>query len=180
MERFVKDIRPSLPNCPSITIKRNVLSKAIEFCRQTSIWSQTEQYTATGDETTVTLSPPAGSRVFRAEVTRNGYPCLTFDLGSNQIVFDVALVLNEEIAVKEFLVPTRDATALPDILYNDYFEGIKQGALSSLMLIPNKEWSNPELATVCLQDFMYYVTEAKIAAIRRNPKVTLYMDLTAR
>jgi hypothetical protein len=180
MDRFLNDILPSVPSCPGPTIRRAVLSKAIEFCQQSSIWHEEQIFTADGGESSIELLPPEQSRAFRVEVTRNGVSCLTFDLNDQTLDFDTVFTKDEEIHIRLFLVPVRTATSIPDQLYHEYFDALTQGALAHLMLMPNKEWTNPQLAVGYQGDFMYYITQAKIAAIRRHPQTKLRMNLTLR
>ena len=49
-----------------------------------------------------------------------------------------------EVAYK----PTRTATVLPDILYDEYEEAIVCGALARLLVMNNTPWRNPEQAAI--------------------------------
>jgi len=60
--------------------------------------------------------------------------------------------------------PTRRATNVADVLFNDYAYEIGQGAIARLMMIPGHEFSAPALAGAYHENYLRARTEARIRA----------------
>lgn len=70
--------------------------------------------------------------------------------------------LTMRIAMK----PSRSATTMQDVLYEDYAEPIASGTLSRLMLTPNKPYTNTQLAVAHQSLFVGGINKAKQLANR--------------
>lgn len=55
----------------------------------------------------------------------------------------------------------RDDCDIPDFIYEEWEEAIKHGALSELLLMPNQEWTRPNIAERHAEQFMWLVADAK-------------------
>lgn len=60
--------------------------------------------------------------------------------------------------------PTLSATTVPDFLLNHYGFGIAAGAISALLSMPGRSWTNLDLAAYYAKKFAAEVTSARIAA----------------
>ena len=149
MDRFVNTVRRDVPGCPNPLIKEEVLSAAIEFCQRS--WKYTQDITvsvAAGDET-VTVTLPAGTGIVGINHTE------VDDIKDYQVDYDgVVITLRDKatgaysMTVNVALKPLPTVTALPDFLFNDYYQAIAAGAKAKLMIMPGKEGTNPEYANL--------------------------------
>lgn len=67
------------------------------------------------------------------------------------------------ITMRVALKPTRSATSIDDIIYEEYAEIVGRGAVSRLALSPGKPYSNPQLASV---SNAFYVAGLNVARDR--------------
>lgn len=178
MDRFVPYILQYVPSCPTFTIKSQLLTIADDFCRRTGIWKVKVEGTAIGgeNEITVTSSLPTGSQIIRAELVVNDQPYYRWDRASNVITLEDDLTVGDEYEVSLFLTPTRTATALPDLLFNDWFLGIVSGVKADVMLMPGKTWNDPQMAAVEKQTYMFYVGQAMGQSSRRHKHQSQYIS----
>ena len=84
--------------------------------------------------------------------------------GKIVIVPTPSVTIIQGMAVELILKPTFDAETLPDIIYDDYADGIAIGAKSRLMLMPNKKWSNLKLGAYFKGEFEKVIADAKSKA----------------
>ncbi len=75
---------------------------------------------------------------------------------------DDALELTPNVALTVAL--DGSATDIPDELFYEYSDGIARGTVSRLMLMSEKSWSNPQLATAYAQTYVYARGAAKVTA----------------
>lgn len=61
--------------------------------------------------------------------------------------------------------PSLTATSFPDSLGRSYYQTIVEGAKSKLMLMPDKKWSNPQLAAISDKKFRDGMVDAKNEAL---------------
>jgi hypothetical protein len=99
-----------------------------------------EVQTVTGDITHVFLKQTGKVRV---------YPVPTANMTDSLRLLDVAVC------------PTRSATEVDDILYNDHIEAIRDGALSKLLLLKNRPWTDIDAAKRHRWDFQSAIGQAK-------------------
>ncbi len=82
-----------------------------------------------------------------SSVTRNDYIMpsdqYSLDAPNSNIIFATAPTLNDTITVRRVYRPSIAATTLPDFLLEDCEEAISAKAVSELILMPGKPWSNP-------------------------------------
>ena len=71
------------------------------------------------------------------------------------------------------LKPSRTATAMDEIIYNDLEEVIMHGALQHLLVLPNTNWSDRELASYHAKQFVSQVTERRARANLGNSRGSL-------
>ncbi len=176
MERFVSNILPYVPGCPEVLIKAETLRVATEFCRKTHIWQEVEESTATEGDETITLSPASGD-VVGVKVQINEREISDYTLSGVTVTLEDELSEDDEIKVTLYLTPERDATELPDILYNDWLEAISAGVRSRLMLMPEKPWSNPNMVMIHAQTYQHQTGQALLLARKKNVREPMRMQL---
>jgi hypothetical protein len=86
-------------------------------------------------------------------------------------------IVNEDVAdafeVKVALAPSRTATGCDDRIYTDHVETIAAGALSRLLLIPQKPWTNPGLAQMKGAEFRRGCGSARITVSKNFTNASL-------
>ena len=85
-----------------------------------------------------------------------------FTLEKNTIRVIPKPVENQASALRISLIlkPTRTSDDGADLLYDDWLEAIAHGAKWKLMVLPGKDWSNPELAEYHRREFRKGCTAA--------------------
>lgn len=69
---------------------------------------------------------------------------------------------NGDLVVPVSLRPTMSATGADDAIYNDHWNTIREGVLGRAMAMPNKPWSNPQLASAHYSAFNRSIEEARM------------------
>lgn len=169
MDRFLNTVRRDVPGCPNPLIKDEVLSAAIEFCERTSIYTEklTESVLAGAETLTITL--PANTALIgidRLEINDTDY----FDIDHDGTTIDFGEAVPSALTIYVYvsLKPLRTVTTLPDVLFNDWFQAIAAGAKAKLMIMPEKKWTNPNLAMVHADVFENKVGSAIQEATRKT------------
>jgi len=173
MDRFLASIRPYVPGCSDPWIERAVLTTAIRFCVRSRIWQQETEHSLAAEDQAITLTVPTGSFVVAVKVS-NALRCIvSYTLAGAVITFDDAVSSATDITVVAFLRPARAAEALPDILYDDWFEGVEAGAKAELMMMPGKPWTNMDMAGLNQRQYHHEAGEANIVANKKNSQDVL-------
>ncbi len=169
MIRFITTVLRDVPGCPNALIKEEVLSSAIEFCERSGIYTTklTESVSKDAESHTITLPTNTGlveiNKIVVGEDT-------TYEIENDgtTIDFDGKAATDYDMAVYVSLKPLRNATALPDILYNDWYQSIAAGAKVKLMVMPEKPWTNPKAAGLHSQVFETDVNSAMKKVFAKN------------
>lgn len=159
---FFRWIMPYAPACADPVAEIHVISAAREWCEATRCWREKECFPVTGEEDAVLCVPPYASlfeiefaRFNEVELERVAYSDAALDVcGQPRQITQVqpqsvALAPRGEcgtLTISMFLEPAQDADVLPDFLYESWGQIIAQGALGSLLIIPDQPFSNPGLA----------------------------------
>jgi len=70
--------------------------------------------------------------------------------------FDPTEAVPNVLRVLAALQPTPSATTVPDVLYNDHHLEIETGAISMLLMIPGKDWTDVKTAAIDFASFNKY------------------------
>ena len=182
---FVPHVQPSVPNCPVPTMVNAIREAAIEFCQATGIWPLISEKTTllTGEEA-YKLASPDNAEVEAVNIVRvngrNLTPITEDDFYSkpkaagppkHYVVVEPLTVLLwpapdtmdiGAMEVKASLQPSNASTESPAFLFTRHREAIVAGALSKLMIIPEKPWTNPQLSSFNEAKFKSKKNEARI------------------
>lgn len=71
------------------------------------------------------------------------------------------------------LKPTRDSTSMDEDIFNDLEEVIMHGTLQHLLVLPNTNWSDRELAAYHAKQFLSQISERRARANLGNARGTL-------
>lgn len=186
-------VRLEATDAPLPIIDNAILRAATEFCRRTGIWIEEQDPISTIiDEIQYDLEPPTDSIVDRLlSVVIDGAAigsARTQDLDKNisnwrtadsgppaNYYFDTPDILSLRpapdkvytIAATMVLRPSSDATTLPDLLLR-YDEAIGFGAITRLLEMGGKSWSNPNGAISYKGQFEREITNTGAKANKRH------------
>ena len=170
---WLPEVMPEVSDCPEPMAVNAIRNACIEFCTQTLYWQ--DDLAALALETAdlpYTLVVPAGSSVAQImSVVLLGVPLVstTLDelnsrvLGWRDTTGQPRAYFQPQPGVIDFyprpegtteytflirvaFTPTRASTTVSDLIYEDYLEDIAAGALSRLLAVPNRPWTNTEAA----------------------------------
>lgn len=191
LSAFLVDVLPSVPGCPQTTAINAVRKAAQHLCSRAMPWRQTlTAIDITLGDDTYTLTAPTDTKIVTATYAEyNGtpiYPKSEEELdeidynwrnagnGTPQYFFmetDTDLRLNRKsnvaitggLVVKAALQPSDAATSVDDSLFTNelYRKAIANGAKHYLFEIPQKGWSDINLALYHGKFFSSEVSEAK-------------------
>lgn len=165
IDELFSKVRPYAANCPEPLMTEHLRKAAITLCQRTRCWRERDAFQTTGDEVEILALPPQASlfeieearfddRLLERSRTHNdvvmygeGQPQFITQLGHNTVTLQPRAV--GTLWLSMFLRPAQDADMLPDILLDEFADTLGHGALSTLLLMPNEPFSNPQLA-------MYY------------------------
>lgn len=162
-------VRPYAANCPEPLMAAHLRKAAIILCQRTRCWRERDTFQTTGDEVEILALPPQAS-LFEIEEARfndmllersrprgeiamygEGQPQYITQLAHNTVSLQPRGV--GTLWLSMFLRPSQNADMLPDILMDEFADALGHGALSTLLLIQNEPFSNPQLGMFYAQQF---------------------------
>jgi len=169
IDDLLSKVIPYAPNCPEPMAVEHLREAAINLCKATRCWREVESFTTTGDDIEVMCVPPYAS-LFQMEWARfndrvlepvsagpdiltheDGLPFSYTQRTPNSIIIDPPAP--GLLTLSMFLMPAPDATDLPEFMFDQFSTALGHGALSTLLLLPNQPFSNPQYAMMFEQKF---------------------------
>lgn len=175
-------VGPMMLDCPIPIASQGVLWAAIEFCERTRAWSTQLSRTVNAGTQHIALTPDDdGSIVYLDNVrwdgdllqpvTRQESQDLDYDrpfgfYRDNPETLSLAPAAGSQgvLTLTMILAPLRNATAIPRMLYDLYWDAIEANALYRLMKVPSRPWSDPNQAVFYKQEFERLVGTHSIVA----------------
>lgn len=174
IEELRKRITPMVPGCPEMLVDREVITVTREICERTKMWKEPQEVTSSRAKMNILdLGPYPDAEVISVEYVAynkleliqtnerelseyfprwrdiNGPPTHFFHVRRDKTIhlypcpnLNMPRYIKYEVIVK----PSLDAETIPDFIYESATPCIIDGALSNLMFIAGKEWSNPDEA----------------------------------
>ena len=189
-QSFHSLVMPELPGCPILTVDSALALSAADFCARTQMWremadaiktrSGEPRYDLSGSaiiEAVVwaaigatQLAPTLEMHVSVTDRTRRGTPT-QYWVENDTVLYlypvpDGAYTVSVEVALK----PSRTALGVEDWIFETWADAIVSGAIAQLARVPNKEWSNPDLAVYHTMQFDYSVSTARVRGSRNTPQ----------
>lgn len=184
-------ILPEVPGAPDALVKQAIMRAANDFCTETGVWSEIQDPTPVVDNVNeYDLDAPSGAQVITIKsiwmVNRELVPVTMERLqelipnwqeskGSDPAyyncaqdystvrIYPIPLGANgAKMTIRAIYAPNQFGTTLPAFLVDKYLDEIMAGAKSRLMIMPNKSWSQPQLAMVNATVFNEGVVKAKV------------------
>ena len=175
-DAWLPEVLPLVPECPDTIAINAIRNSCIDFCLQTNWWQgdygTTAITTAILPYAFVLDTGVAMAQVMVATLSSNGRPLVITDIdtldsrvinwraetGEPRAIFQPtpgvvdfyprpAGTDSYNIFMRIAYAPLRSATTVDDTVYEAWQEEIAAGALSRLMMIPNKVWTNADGAT---------------------------------
>jgi len=166
---FVKYVRTEVPGCPEPLIEDAVMRTCIDFCTRTELLSEIIELVTSATLPTYVVTPsdadlyPArlraalknglpldktdvASYALRSDRSDAGSPLAYFAPTRAQITFAPIPNAAETIELDLVLRPARDATDVPDVLYEEWVTAIAAGAKGLLLSMEGQPWANAALA----------------------------------
>lgn len=199
---YLKYVRPYVKDCPREVVINAISQAVYEFCQQTLIWrSSLTGIDTVVSQDTYTLVPPASTRVIlpihvaydEATVTPkteedldavddgwriagNGKPIFYFCPTPNIIQFSRKsdTVITAGIVVRVAVKPTEASTGADDIIFNDWYHVIAEGAKGILMTMPGEKWSNQNQGMLSKKVFKDGIQRAKTIVKKGHSKAPTY------
>lgn len=184
---WLKDLLPRTPGVVRAVAKRELILAAREFYRDSDSWSEVVEsvFFADDDFSYEVLSHHADAEVVRVisiEVNGSlllakserpigdrgdGTPHTWYPTGPATVqIWPTPEMYDDEVRIRVKLIPTVEATTLPDIAQTRHYDGILDGVLGRLYSHPAKPYSNPTLAQYHLTRFRAAIGVAKGEAIQ--------------
>lgn len=157
---FFRWVMPYASTCPDPVAERHIIDAARDFCEATRCWREKDEFAVSGEEDEVLCVPPYASlheieyarfdgrpldRVAYADALPcgAGLPSQITQVQPQSVMIAPRACGTLEISM--FLVPAQDADVLPPFLYEQFGQKIAQGALGTLLMIPDQPFTNPSL-----------------------------------
>lgn len=179
-------VGPMMLDCPYPIAEQALRWAAIEICERTRCYANTQTKNVSSGSKSIILAPADDGLVSDIQEVRwNGKEIdpltreeadnrtLTNPMGvpsgyyrPNPEVITLASPPASDGVLKLVLIltPTRTATSIPRFLYDLHGDAIEHGAKARLLLIPNRPWTNGELAAYHKQEFEKMVGTLSIKA----------------
>ena len=196
---FYPYVQPYVPGCPEVVIESHLQEAANKFCEKSEVWrfviepdftsKNTSDYAIDIPTNTVLESilylhvnglvlKPSSERFYLDQYQEDGTDVtgrpITYTMYDNASIKlhptpDGKYTFNGLAILK----PSLSATGVEDFIFESYGRAIASGAISQLAAIPNKEWTNPDLAMMHEVRFNKEIAAAKGRDTRRvNLRVT--------
>ena len=198
LESFLPQIQPHIPSCPKSIALDAIRNACIRFCNDTWLIRETlpaDDILATVDDYTITASlnnDVVGiiSILYnKLEIGKKteeeldildsgwrtadpGIATAFISLNPNRFKFNriPAETYIGGMIIRIATKPTATTTTVNDILFNNWRETIKYGALSELLEIPEKKWSDMKQSIWYGKRFNFGIHSARAQSVKGNMK----------
>lgn len=191
---FETDIAPYIRDIPRVLLQQMIKDVVRDFCKRTTIIRETHaDITIVAGTANYTLSPTAGytvAQIVHAAIgwhalkpkspeeleqlyggkwrSWTGFASFYYQEGHTEIRLAPVpqSATNDALVVRYAITPTRTATEVWDIVYNDWFEAILYGVRARAHDIPNQPFSDETAAKRFQGWYETAIGQAKIEANR--------------
>lgn len=189
-------VGPMMLDCPIPIASQGILWAAIEFCEKTRAWSNQQKRTVSAGTQHIALTPEDdGSIIYIDDVRWNGdalHPVTRHESQDidntvpygyyrpNPETLSLAPAANAQgtLTLTMFLAPLRNATSIPRMLYDLYWDAIEAGALWRLMKVPNRPWTDMNQAIFYQGQFERLVGSYSVVASKDGTQKPLRTSLS--
>ncbi len=205
--QFVKGILPHVPGCPESLIIQAARKASIRLCEDSLIWKDdipAGDILISVDDYTIT--PPVDTRIVTiksliydgTEITKKteewldqndngwrvsstGNPTVMVQYAPDRIKLNrlPAATIVGGLVARVILKPTPDATVVDNLIYNDFYDAIERGALSYLMEIPKKKWTDLKMSVYHGKHFNFQIQRARARSTMGFAKISTTVQIPA-
>lgn len=200
LNKFHQYILPDVPGAPISVVNSALLSTIIDFCEKSLIWKKrSEETDIVAGYNLYSYAPETGTKVVEADAAFINGSELTptteelmnmsmpgwqssesatpkwFYMTSDKTIRIIPTPtedISAGLVVDTILRPTRDATEVPDFIYEDWAETIAYGTLSRLMAMANRTWSAPQMVSYYTRKYRQGLSRAKSKELKRRQRIT--------
>lgn len=184
-------ILPEVPGAPTTLVEQAIMRTANDFCWETGVWNEIQDPIAVQDNISeYDLDAPSGAQIVTIKsiwmVNRELVPVTMERLqelipnwqeatGSDPAYYNSATdystvriypiplgVNGAKMTIRAIYTPDQFGSYLPKFLVTTFLDEILAGAKSRLMQMPNKEWTNLQMAVVNATVYAEGITKAKV------------------
>lgn len=166
IEDLLQFVLPYAPGCAEPTAVQHLIMAATTFCERTRCWRHVDTFT-TNDDCHQIMAVPGQALLHEIQWAKfnekdlepvvpksDNYHTNTDDTYSepryitqvNPTCISIEPHAEGELTVSMYLKPAHTADMLPDFMISHYGYDLAHGALSTLLLIPNQPFTNPQMA----------------------------------
>jgi len=182
-------VQVNVPDCPRALIIEAVRQKVIEFCAKSRFWrKELDGFNTVATDSEYEITTPVDSTIadiLKIKVNKEllepktqddleslyqewrdvaGQPKYFFLRDTSTVVFspipDAVYTVRLLVALK----PTQAAQGVDEIIFEEYKDAIKHGALAYLMQMPEKSWFSPDMSVFYGTQFESFIVSAKLRA----------------
>lgn len=206
LSKFYPYVTVDVPGAAIPSVEVAVRDTCIDFCERTLVLQvDHDPITVIAGEPTYDFAPPDGyvvDKVMQMWLAGERVPPTTADyiddsgyvergstyraspytfLQKDARTFSLAPTPQETVrngvVMRVAIKPTRDATEVEDILFDDYAEVIGWGAKYRLLLSPGKEYSNPQHASVFKGLYDHAMSRTRVRVTKNHTRAQMTVRL---
>lgn len=155
LQQFADRCGRDLPGIQLPLLNTLIVEIGRELCRDGRLWRQDNGAITLNGSGTYALTVPTGAVVHDIDAANiDGVPVDGIARDDSRLPstvrysrIDNGILIRPDcgggtLNVELVLIPTPDATSLPDVLYNEWIEGVQYGVNAKAMGMAKKEWSD--------------------------------------
>lgn len=182
-------VQVNVPDCPKALIVEAIRQKVIEFCQKSLFLRQElDGFYTVADDNEYDLLPPVDNNIAQLLMLKvnkrelepktqddleeiyqewrdqEGQPSYFFLKNTYTAILVPKPMGVYPVRLLVALKPTQAAQGVDEIIFEEYKDAIKHGALAYLMLMAEKTWSNPNMSAFYQSQFDVAIQESKMRA----------------
>ena len=201
IENLVAEVRTHLNGAPDETCELYLKRAVKQFCKDAGVWVVNVGTVAINPPTDKNPTPPVEVEISDSNADwtfpDNSYlqsikkilldgrelervsgaeaPKYWYDWVAEKLYIDSNYVTSDSVELEVYVVltPKKEAAEIPDFIVERYSEGVSNYAISEMMLMPDRQWSDARLAGVFRKKYQLRVSEAKVAIARQGTTGTI-------
>lgn len=196
IDEFLPDVKTYARACPDPVARRFIREAARELCQRGRVWRERDQFQVTApdcegicsfedasidriewamlDETELDPKTPAWLDDWQSDwatTTEVGTARFITQFAPNRVT--IVPKQTGLLQVRYALLPSRTAMTLPDFLLEQYGTEIGKGAAGRILVLPNTEYTNPQLGSAYVAEFKSLLDTLSIKAAKGQQNAPL-------
>lgn len=191
-DEWLPHILPHVPGCPEMVAVQEIRNAAIRLCADSTVWREDiPAGDLVADTPEYLIIPPGGTEIVNIHYVyldgdpieaataeqldstdygwrdiASGTPTKFFVPTPGRFKFNRSpeSTITDGLTVRVSLKPSVGSSQVGQIIWRDFREALERGALRNLMIMPDKPWSNPDLADYHGRYFTFQIQRARARA----------------